>query len=201
MEKMITVSKKLDVFFGVIQKLIVIGLSVAFIVTAILTVVNIVDPDAVIGEGFNTVDVGNITVELDESLAPDNKTILSYVWMILVPGAVSGAFIYYAVILVRKILAPMKEGRPFDLSVGTNIKKIGYISLVLGVIKILGDMIETAVTLKVFELTELTDGAVRSITANYTFDLSFLIVFFVLMLIAYIFNYGAELQELSDETL
>lgn len=201
MEKMITVSKKLDVFFGVIQKLIVIGLSVAFIVTAVLTVVNIVDPDAVIGEGFNTVDVGNITVELDESLAHDNKTILSYVWMILVPGAVSGAFIYYAVILIRKILAPMKEGRPFDLSVGTNIKKIGYISLVLGVIKILGDMIETAVTLKVYELTELTDGAVRSITANYTFDLSFLIVFFVLMLVAYIFNYGAELQELSDETL
>ena len=58
MKKMITVSKKLDVFFGVIQKLIVIGLSVAFIVTAVLSVVNIVDPDAVIGEGFNTVDIG-----------------------------------------------------------------------------------------------------------------------------------------------
>ena len=42
---------------------------------------------------------------------------------------------------------------------------------------------------------------IRSVTVNYTFDLGFVIVFFVLLLMSYIFSYGAQLQQLSDETL
>ena len=36
---------------------------------------------------------------------------------------------------------------------------------------------------------------------GYTLDLTFVLVFLVLMLMSYIFSYGAQLQELSDETL
>ena len=103
---------------------------------------------------------------------------------------------------VRKILKPMMEGKPFDASVGHNIKKIGYVALVLGTVENMASIIDAAVTVKMFNLTALPDGgAVRSITANYTFDLGFLVTFFVLILMAHIFNYGAELQQLSDETL
>ena len=117
-------------------------------------------------------------------------------------GAAAAALIYYAFGLIRKILKPMTEGRPFDLSVGENLKKIGYVSLVLGVVKNAGTMLETAAAFKAFDLAELaSDGAIRSISATYTFDLSFLVVFFVLLLMAHIFRYGAELQQLSDETL
>ena len=42
---------------------------------------------------------------------------------------------------------------------------------------------------------------VKHITVNYTFDAGFLVVFAILMLVAWIFAYGAELQKLSDETL
>ena len=35
----------------------------------------------------------------------------------------------------------------------------------------------------------------------FVFDLSFLVVYGVLLLLSYIFRYGEELQQLSDETL
>lgn len=42
---------------------------------------------------------------------------------------------------------------------------------------------------------------VWSITVNFNFNLAFIIALFVLLLVSYIFQYGEELQKLSDETL
>ena len=202
MEKMMRISKKLDTFFKVVQKLVLIGMGVAIIAAAVVTAANGMYPDAVIGEGFQSVEIGSVTIELAAELAPDNGRILGYLWSVIALGAASAAFLYYACGIVRKVLAPMTEGRPFDSSVGQNIKKIGYISLMLGLVQNVASMVQTAAAVRTFELAALADsGAVKSITANYTFDLSFLIVFFVLLLMAHIFNYGAELQQLSDETL
>lgn len=202
MEKLMGISKKLDTFFKVMQKLVLIGFAVMILVTAILTIVNLVNPDAVIGEDFHIVDIGPITIELAQELALSNSAVLAYVWSVMLIGAVAAVVIYYVFGLVRKILQPMIEGRPFDAGVGAHIKKIGYASLVLGVVQNVGAMLETSMALKAFDLAAFADsGAVRSITANYTLDLSFLIVFFLLLLIAHVFNYGTELQQLSDETI
>ena len=202
MEKLISISKKLDTFFKVLQKIIFGGIAAAVLVTIILTIVNLINPGAVIGEDFHIVDIRPITIELAQELAPNNNTILMYVWAVVVLGIVSAALIYRGLGLLRKILKPMTEGKPFDSGIGQNIKKIGYIALILGVAQNVGSIIETTAAIHAFRLTALADsGAVRSITANYTFDVSFLIVFFVLILMSYIFDYGTELQQLSDETL
>ena len=47
----------------------------------------------------------------------------------------------------------------------------------------------------------INSAFIRSITVNYTFDAGFLLIFAVLMLVSWIFEYGTELQKLSDETL
>jgi len=202
MEKLTRISKRLDTFFKVMQRIICIGMTVAVLVVAILSVVNMINPQAVIGSDFNTVDIGPVTIELAQELAPDNGEILKYVWVVVVLGGVMAAFFHYALGVIRKILKPMTEGRPFDFSVGRNIKKIAYMSLVLGVVQNVGSLIETAVAVKTFRLTELPNvESIRSVTANYTFDFNFLILFLVLILMAHIFNYGTELQNLSDETL
>ena len=159
------------------------------------------NPDAVIGENLN-VDIGPITVELAQELAPDNHAILTYTWGMIVVGDVFAAGIYYALSLVRKILQPMMEGKPFDSMVGQNIRKIGFVTLVLGIIQNVAVLIETIGAVKTFQLIDMNaDAVVRSVTVNYSLDLTFLIVFFVLLLMSHIFNYGTELQQLSDETL
>ena len=202
MNKLMNISKKLDGFFKVMQKLALIGILAAVLVVAVLTIAYAVNPSVVIGQDFTRVDIGAITIELAQEMAPDNAAVLRYAWVVVALGAAAAAFVYDAFGLVRKILKPMTEGRPFDGSVGRNIKKMGYISLALGVVQNVGAMLETAAAVKAFELTALPgSGAVRSITANYTFDLNFLILFFVLILMAHIFEYGAQLQQLSDETL
>jgi hypothetical protein len=96
----------------------------------------------------------------------------------------------------------MKAGLPFDESVGHNIKKMAYVFLVYGIVENLGNILQVVYEAKMFErIVVMNSGAIQSVTANYVFDLSFLTVFFVLILVSHIFNYGAKLQQLSDETL
>lgn len=202
MGKLQNTSKKLDVLFKVFQKITVIGMGVAILAVLSLSIANWFNPNAVIGEDFNIVDVGPVTIELSQNLAPNNETILIYAWIMIFLGMVWAAVLYYAFGIARKILKPMIEGRPFDSDIGYSIKRIAYVILVFGVVQNVGTVIDTISTVRLFELTNFADAAnVQSITANFTLNLDFLVLFFILLLLSYVFHYGAELQKLSDETL
>ena len=54
---------------------------------------------------------------------------------------------------------------------------------------------------KIKLLDYVKEGTIQSITANSQIDLTFLVVFFILLLVSYIFRYGEELQQQVDETL
>jgi len=200
--KMIKTAKGLDTFFKVLQRIIAVCMIVMVVVVGVLTVVNAINPDAVIGEDFHMVDIGPITVELAEELAPDNGAVLTYAWIAVALGLGAAAATYWAFGCIRKILAPMREGNPFHESVSTNIKKVGCAVLVWGVISNVGKIVETSAALRYFNFESLAaTGEIRSVTVNHQCDLTFLLVFFLLLLVSYIFRYGTELQRLSDETL
>lgn len=200
--KMIRTSKKLDTFFKVLQRTLKISIIVVICVMIALTVVNIMDPNAVIGRGFNKVSIGPLTFELAEEHAPGNTTILVYSWTLIALITVCAVIAYRAFGLIRKILKPMTEGRPFESTVADDIRKISFVCLALGIVQNVASAAETTNIIRNFNLTELVVGEhVRSITANYSFDFTFLILFFVLLLISHIFRYGAELQQQADETL
>lgn len=200
--KLISTSKKLDTFFKVMQRIITICMIVAVCLMIVLTVVNLVDPNAVIGTDFNVVDIGPITIELAEEHAPSNVIILTYAWVMIVLAAVCAMVICFAFGLIRKILKPMTEGRPFEPTVGDNIRKISFVCLALGIAQNVAAGIEVANVIHNFDLNNLaTSEQIRSITANYSIDFTFLILFFVLLLMSHIFRYGAELQQQADETL
>ena len=84
--KMIKTAKGLDTFFKVLQRIIAVCMIVMVVVVGVLTVVNAINPDAVIGEDFHMVDIGPITVELAEELAPDNGAVLTYAWIAVALG-------------------------------------------------------------------------------------------------------------------
>ena len=63
-------------------------------------------------------------------------------------------------------------------------------------------MVMTFMKMKYYQLERIVDGKqILSVTPEYQLELGFLVVFFVFLLASYIFHYGAELQQLSDETL
>ena len=131
--------------------------------------------------------------------------VLSYVWIVMGFAAAAGVAVYYALGQVRKILQPMTEGNPFHPTVSTNIRKIAYVSIVLGVIANVVSFLQSFGAVAMIEKIKLLDyvkeGTIQSITANSQIDLTFLVVFFILLVVSYIFRYGEELQQQVDETL
>ena len=61
-EKMMKTARSLDTFFKVIRRIIAVSMIVAVCVIAVLTVVSWINPNAVIGEGFEKVDLGPLTI-------------------------------------------------------------------------------------------------------------------------------------------
>lgn len=201
-EKMIQTSRKLDTFFKGLRKIIVIGMSVAILIMAAITVIYFIDPSSVIGEDFHMIDIGPLTIELAPQHAPDNGTILVYSWSLIALGTFCAAIIYYAIGLLRKILQPMTQGQPFAPSVGNDIKRMSFVCLALGIAQNIANVLDTTNAIRAYQLADLASNEhILSITANYTLDITFLIFFFILLLLSYIFRYGSELQQLSDETL
>ena len=201
-DKLTSTARKLNVFFRVMQKIVAITTFAMLCVLVVLTVANAVNPDTVIGTELNILDIGPISIELAEESAPDNASILGYAWVYGGLGALCAAVICLGLGYIRKILAPMEEGSPFHPDTSRYLKKLAVLSLVLGIAQNVGSAVEAASALRSFGLDKLVEsGSIRSVTVNYTFDMGFIVIFFLLLLMSYIFSYGSELQKLSDETL
>ena len=99
----------------------------------------------------------------------------------------------------------MSEGNSFHSTVSMNIRKVAYVSIVLGIVANIASFIETFNALRMVDsfnlLQYVQEGTIQSVTANYRFDITFIVVFFILLLMSYIFQYGEELQQQVDETL
>lgn len=107
-----------------------------------------------------------------------------------------------AVLVVRKILKPMKDGLPFDGTVSGNLMKLFYFTLIGGGLFSVVTLVHKIVASKVFDFANLfATEKIASITMEYTLDLSFLYVSAILFVLSLIFRYGEMLQKESDETL
>lgn len=200
--KLSSTAAKLETFFKVIQKVTGAAIIVLVAVLAVMTIANAVNPDVVIGTGVTQWSIGNLSFELAEEYHPDNANVLRFLWVISIIIIACAAMVYAAFGYIRKILKFMADGEPFRMEISGYLKKLAYLSLGLGVMQNIEMIVGTACS-RAFPLldTLVESGMVRSITTHCTLELSFVVVFFVLLLMSYIFSYGAQLQQLSDETL
>ena len=195
-------AKWIDTLFKVLQKIILITMAVAICIFSILAVANAIDSDFIIGESLHKIHIGPIDITLAEGYTPTDSSILTHGWILLSLGAISAAVTYYALGCIRNILCSATLGEPFYTSVGKDIRKIGYVSIILGIVENVAGILEAQNVLYNFGVANLIDGsAISDRSIDYDLDLNFLILFAVLLLLSYIFEYGAQLQQLSDETL
>ena len=196
-------AKKLDKVFEIVH--IVLGaLAIACIVgVALIGVAYILKWDpSMIGTGYENFDVGFLELTVAENYAPDK-------WMILLQAAitltVSCRLLYdgrRGVGYIREILNPMKEEKPFDSIVSTNLKKLAKLSINLGIFYNIIILSEQVLAVFVYDLPGLLiSEKITHVGGMFHIDLTFLIYWAILLLLSYVFRYGEQLQQLSDETL
>lgn len=198
-EKIISSANRMYSIVNVLEKILLVG--IALILIGIVAVF-FVPKDSYMSQS-TTLTLGNIALELNERLLPNQQI---QVWRIavgLLAAALIVAVTYYGFRIVKSILSPMKEGRPFDENASTSIRKLGTLVFWGGLVSQVAEYVtETMLVQKYVNLIDLfKEGIVNKITVNYTFSLTFMFIAFILYLLSYVFEYGQELQRESDETL
>ena len=203
MNNLSNTAKKLDKVLEIAH--IVLGaLAIACIVgVALIAAAYLLKLDpATIGTGYENFDIGFLELTLAESYAPDK-------WLVLLQAAitllVSCRLMYEGrrgVGYIREILLPMKEEKPFDSIVSTNLKKLAKLSIVLGILYNIIILSEQIMTVFVYDLPGLLiSEKIAHVGGMFQVDLTFIVCWAALLLLSYVFRYGEELQQLSDETL
>ena len=203
MNNLSNTARKLDKVLEIAH--IVFGaLAIACIVGVALIAVAYVlklDPD-MIGAGYENFDIGFLELTVAEGYAPGK-------WLVLLQAAITLAVscrLFYdarrGVGYIREILDPMKEEKSFDTIVSTNLKKLAKLSINLGILGNIIILSEQIMTVFVYDLPGLLiSDKITHVGGMFNVDLTFLIYWAILLLLSYVFRYGEELQQLSDETL
>ncbi len=159
-------------------------------------------PPQMVGTGYEHADLGFITFTVSDAYLPDYRIIWLEKVMEVILSLICMVPAHFAVKAIRSILAPMKNGEPFHNAVSTNLKKLAQYVCSLGIAVNLLEVISNILITKAYDLhLLLLSEKVTHIEFMFNFDLSFLVVWAALLLLSYIFRYGEELQQLSDETL
>ena len=115
-----------------------------------------------------------------------------YVLSVSITEAVGIAILMIGAKLVRRILSPMKEGRPFEEGISDIIKKFGHFVLAATVIDAFIHFLLDTVFIAM---------GVESEPLPVSISVERIFAAMVIYLISYIFRYGEELQKQADETL
>lgn len=196
--KMIRIAKNLDIFANVGGK-ITAGMGIACVLIAFLT---LIFGGQMFMDGAITLDIDFVKFHLADNYYVDEKFIKLYVFTGCLGGGVVCFLVYYISTLFRKLLAPMKLGRPFEMGISENLRKIGWAVLIGGLFSeslgVIGRMLLT----RAYSMDELfTSSAITGTEYALTMNLNFVLITCVLFFLSYIFTYGQALQQDSDETL
>ena len=203
MEKLQSTARKLDTFFRIVQIFITVALVASLVGMAIIGAYFLFDlSPAMIGTGYGSVELGFLDLEIADSVELSVDVIILGAAAVLALGFLCLLTVRHCVQCVRNILAPMAEGSPFNGAASQNLGRLARYTLILGIKLNLMSILGNVITAQAYDLPGLLmNENIVHMTMNYYFDLSFVLIAAVFALLAYVFRYGEELQQLSDETL
>ena len=110
---------------------------------------------------------------------------------------------WYFLRVLREILVPMKEGRPFESGVSTKIRKLGWVALIGGAVAEIASKISPFLDVKLFDLERVFN---MEVVKDFSYNIGantwwFVIAALVLFFLSYVFRCGEQLQKEADETL
>ncbi len=201
-EKMMKIAKGLDVAV----KIITVVAAIAMVFSVTLTLVNVFgNLDEMLGnEVFitSTVEFGNAEFTFNNSDLSAAETVKKTAVVACVFSVVGFLAFFYGAKLIRKTLASMKIGKPFEPVCSESIKKLAIFVLVYGFVFQIAGFIYSNYMLKAYTANIGGENyGMNLVGVSFNFDLTFIIISGVLFLLCYVFKYGEILQKDSDETL
>jgi len=202
-EKLQSIAKKIDILFKILQILLKVAL-ITLLVGAVIVIAGLLfrlDPD-MLGTGYDQLDLGFLSLHLASGFAPEKRQVLlqTAVEILMALACVVIAMQFAA--CIRKILCPMQEGQPFHAAISHQLRRCAWLYLALGIVMNVAKLASQALTVSGYHLeTVLLSEKVTHVSFLFQADLSFLVVWGMLLLLSCIFRYGQQLQQLSDETL
>lgn len=203
MKDMAKTASRLDGYLKFLSILVIIAAIFQIVSLGIVAAAFLFDLDpAFVGTNWEMADLGFMTIYVSSAYVPNYFTLL---WQAAVEASLSLlCFIAGYCILksLRNILLSMKTGDPFHNAVSSTLRKLAVYTCVFGIGLNLREVISNILLVKAYDLPNLIIGEkITHVVFNNAFDLSFLLVAACLLLLSYVFRYGEELQQLSDETL
>lgn len=198
-EKFVKTSHVVDRLLKIVQGFLLAGVIVAAIFIPLTAILG----DKIIADA-STIELGRLSLTLSGDYRDylDMSGIKLSIIMMLVSAIISCAVGWYCVKKLREILAPMKEGRPFETGISERIRRLAFTVLIGGGIAEAGLAVGTVFEMKAYDLSKVINpSSVKAMSFSYSISLWFVVVALILLFLSFVFRYGEELQRESDETL
>ncbi len=199
MERIKNIAGFLETFAKVVLRIILVCAVIVLVAAVVLAFLS----DDVYKEASVSVGIGAFSFTIAEEFLPEPSAVRARLVAGLVFASACLGFVAYALKVVSNIFAPMKEGRPFDNEVGVNIRKLSWTYLIGAVLYSVGMLALQIIVFQCYDLQSLFLSE-KIIGVDIDYDLNIathIAVFGTLELMSYVFQYGGELQNESDETL
>ncbi len=201
MNKSNLIARKLDTFIKWSFRF-VLGATILCVPILIVTAIILKTDPNYTNEIMNTFTFGNLEFYVKEDMIPSTNFAISYILTmggILLLCAITSCICFK---FLRNIFKPIIAGEPFHTTIFLNLKKLGGISIIFGLVSGVFSVVESLVLYYGYDLeTILVNENITKVVPQFTFELDFIIVAAVIFLLSYIFKYGAQLQQQVDETL
>ena len=203
MEKLTKTANVLDVIAKILQIIAIVGIVVSLVACTMMCVGLIFDIDPQqLGEPEFSITIGNqTTIILSEDAAIDWDMVMKQTAALTAINAIGMVLAYVFFKTVRAILAPMKEGLPFHDSISRNIKKLGWISVAACVFDVVEQLITNISFSYIYSIPQFPSEHIVDVEHVTVLNTGYLLAAAVCFLLSYVFSYGAQLQQQSDETL
>ena len=179
-----------------------------FAVAGVIVAAIFIPLTAILGEKIiassNNLKLGALQLNLTgaESVYLDYASIKLSIIVMLVGTILVSAATWYCLRVLRGILAPMKEGKPFAEGISGKVRRLAWAVLIGGGVAEFGKLISDVSMVRAYQVERLVNPElVESFTYNYSMDLWFVIAALILFFLSYVFRCGEELQKEADETL
>ena len=198
MDQIKKISKYLNRYFGVINFLNLAIMTISVIVSIFILFI------ASDNEIFmiTSLSLNWLTLEFSESIFSNVISAKIY-FVLLFLGACITLIIFLKLISsVRNILNEFVDGNIFKENMANHIMELSILSFTYGMFINVFNFINYRFIIDHSNFISLLEsGKIINTQLSYTFDLSFIVLSAIIYLLSYIFRYGIELQQLSDETL
>lgn len=178
------------------------GFMIAFAaVSAIFIILSFTIGEKIVQDA-SFIELGNLTIYLSQDAIPAFSALRKGIVISLVTIIFTVATGWYLLYVIRQILNPMKDGRPFEIGISSKVRKLAWVTLFGGAIIEACRVFGTVAELKAYDMSILLNSeTVLMYSYNYSFDVSFVIIAAILFFLSLCFKYGESLQQESDETL